>query len=78
MQNVVCKILPCVVRPYLDPSLSTRAAGAGRVDGTGAQMQARQLAHDRAYRVRTRSGCAGVSCVSRLAVDHRGHLLGSC
>jgi hypothetical protein len=71
-------MLPCVVRPYLDPSLSTRPAGAGRVDGPGAQMHARQLAHDRAYRVRTRLGFAGVSCVSRLAVDRHGHLLGSC
>jgi hypothetical protein len=42
------------------------------------QMHARQLAHDRACRVRTRSGCAGVSCVSWLAVDRHGHLLGSC
>jgi hypothetical protein len=42
------------------------------------QMQARQLAHDRAYRVRTRLGCAGVSCVSWLVVDHHGHLIGSC
>ena len=42
------------------------------------QMQARQRDHDRACKVRTRLGCAGVSCVSWLAVDHHGHLIGSC
>ena len=38
------------------------------------QMHARQLAHDRAYRVRTGLGCFGVSCLSRLAVDSSGAL----
>ena len=42
------------------------------------QMHARQLAHDRACGVGTRLGCAGVSCVSWLAVDRHGHLIGSC
>ena len=39
------------------------------------QMHARQLARDR---VGTRVGCAGVFCVSWLAVDRHGHLIGSC
>jgi hypothetical protein len=52
------------------------------------QMHARQLAHDRAYRVRTRLGCAGVSCVQAhsgpswtparlLLTDHRRRVGGS-
>ena len=64
------------------PSLSTRPAEAARVDGQGARarlrLQAKQLAHDRGCKVRTSLGCAGVSCLSRLTVDHHGHLIGSC
>ncbi len=60
MKKDMCKLQQCVVRPYLDPSLSTRPAGAARVNGPGARarvrLQAKQRAHDRGCKVGTSLG----------------------
>jgi hypothetical protein len=50
MEEVMYKMWQYVTGPYLDPSLSTRPAGAGRVDGQGmcarVRMQAEQRDHN--------------------------------
>jgi hypothetical protein len=40
MDNKMLTMWPCVVRPYLDPSLSTRPAGTVRVDGPATRARA--------------------------------------